>query len=53
MSPLKKYIVRTSTDYDLEIEAESEEDAKEKASHIEFSEWGQCQSPYEVEESNG
>lgn len=47
---MKKFIVRTSTSYDLEIEAESEADAVEKASHISFEDWGSTQEAFEAEE---
>lgn len=47
---MKKFIVRTSTNYDLEIEADSKEDAIEKASHVPSNLWGETLDPLEAEE---
>lgn len=46
----KKFIVRTSTSYDIELEADSEADAVEQSMHIPFDNWGQTQEAFEAEE---
>jgi hypothetical protein len=51
-SPRKTFVVRTNCEYSIEIEAESREQAVEKAEHIDFEQhWTQAWAPMEAEEA--
>lgn len=48
---LKRFLVRTSCEYSIEIEAANADEAMEKASHIDFDQhWTQAWAPFEVDE---
>lgn len=51
-TPPKTFLVRTNVEYSIEIEADSAEEAVEKAGHIDFEEhWTQAWAPMEAEEA--
>jgi hypothetical protein len=48
--PPKRFLVRTSIEYSIEIEAADADEAIEKASHLDFDQhWTQAWAPFEAE----
>lgn len=49
--PERRFLIRTSCEYAVEVEAESAEEALEKASRLVYDEhWTQSWAPFEVDE---
>ncbi len=47
-----KYLVRTNCEYSILIEADDEDQAMEKAGHIEYKLWQEAWAPFEAEETD-
>lgn len=47
---MKHYLVRTYCEYVIAVEAENEEDAKDKADAISYKKWQSAWADYEAEE---
>ena len=47
---IKKFIVRCSTEWSIQVQAENTEEAMDIASNIPMSEWGRADSEFEAEE---
>ena len=49
--PERRFLVRTSVEYSVEVEAADAEDAIKKASQLDFDEhWAQDWAPFEIDE---